>query len=139
MTTTRRAGWVVGLFAALAVTAGCGDTGPATADVSGTVTVDGKPPPAGSSISFVPVDGKAGTSGCLIENGRYSTRVAVGTAKVEIRAPRAIGTPRKPEDGPGGEGQIVEESLPEKYNANSELKFDVKPGRNEKNWDLKTK
>ena len=138
MTTTRRVGWSVSLFAVLAVAAGCGDTGPATADVSGTVTVDGKPPPAGSSISFVPADGKAGTSGCLIENGRYSTRAAVGQARVEIRAPRAVGKPRKTEDGPGGEGQIVEESLPEKYNSNTELTFDVKPGKNEKNWDLKS-
>jgi hypothetical protein len=138
MTTTTRAGWAACLLAALAVTAGCGGDA-ATGEVTGTVTVDGQTPPPGSSISFVPTDGKSPTAGCLIEDGRYAARVPVGTAKVEIRVPRVIGKPRAAQDGPGAEGELVEESLPEKYNAQTELTLDVKPGTNEKNWDLKTR
>ncbi|HET6572783.1 MAG TPA: hypothetical protein VFG68_04210 [Fimbriiglobus sp.] len=138
MTTTTRAAWAACLLAALATAAGCGGNA-TTGEVTGTVTVDGQTPPSGSSISFVPADGKSPTAGCLIEDGKYSTRVPVGTAKVEIRVPRVLGKPRAAKNGPGAEGQLVEESLPEKYNARTELTFDVKPGTNEKNWDLKTK
>jgi hypothetical protein len=31
------------------------------------------------------------------------------------------------------------ETLPKKYHEQTELRLDVKPGRNEKNWELSTK
>jgi hypothetical protein len=136
MTTTRRGGWAAALLTTLALAVGC--DGSKTAEVTGTVTVDGQTPMAGSSISFIPADGKSPTAGSLIENGKYTAKVPVGTAKVQIRAPRPIGK-RGQKEGPGAEGEIVEESLPAKYNDQTELTFDVKPGRNEKNWDLSTK
>ncbi|MCI0463211.1 MAG: hypothetical protein L0Z62_40205 [Gemmataceae bacterium] len=136
-TTTRRIAGVAGLLAVLALAAGC-SSGPATGDVTGTVTVDGKTPPSGSSITFIPTDGKSPTAGSLIEEGKYTARVPVGTAKVEIRVPRVIGK-SKAREGPGAGGDLVEESLPARYNDNTELKLDVKSGRNEKNWDLKSK
>jgi hypothetical protein len=127
-----------GLLAALLAVAGCG--GSKSAEVTGTVTVDGQVPAEGSSITFIPTDGKSRSAGALIEGGKYTARdVPVGTAKVEIRVPRPAGRPGKPQAGPGPGGDIIEESLPAKYNDKTELTFDVKSGRNEKNWDLSTK
>jgi hypothetical protein len=137
--TTRRAAWPAGLLTALALAAGCGP-GADTGEVTGTVRVDGQPAPPGSSITFVPADGKSPTAGALIENGRYTTRVPVGPAKVEVRAPKTIARPKAAkQEGPGADADRVEESLPAKYNDNTTLTHDVKPGTNTKDWDLKTR
>jgi hypothetical protein len=133
MKTTTRAGWAAALLTALALAAGC-DNGPATGEVTGTVTVDGQTPAAGSSIRFVPADGKSPTAGATIEGGTYTAKVPVGTAKVEIRVPRV--KEKFKGDGPGGDR--IEESLPAKYNEKTELTFEVKPGKNEKNWEVWT-
>ena len=135
--TTGRAGWAAGLLSALA--AGCGP-GSGTGEVSGAVTVDGQPAPPGSSITFVPADGKGPTAGALIENGKYTARVPVGPSKVQVRAPKAM--PRSKagkREGPGAETDWVEESLPAKYNDSTTLTYDVKPGAQTKDWDLKTR
>jgi hypothetical protein len=137
MTTTRRRGWAAGLLTALALAAGC-SSGPATGEVTGTVTVDGKTPAPGSSITFFPTDGKSPTAGSLIEDGKYTAKVPVGTAKVQIRVPRIVGR-SKTREGPGAGADILEEALPAKYNDNTQLTFDVKSGRNAKDWDLKSK
>ena len=94
---------------------------------------------AGSSITFIPTDGKSPTAGSPVENGKYTARVPVGTAKVEIRVPRTVGKPKAAKAGPGAEGDLVEESLPAKYNDNTELRMEVKSGQNNKDWDLKSK
>ena len=134
----RLAGWL-GMMLAVSVFAAACSTGPATGDVSGTVQVDGKTPAPGSSITFMPSDGKSPSAGSLIANGRYTTRVPVGTAKVEIRVPRVLAKSKAARQGPGAEGDVVEESLPAKYNDQTELRLDVKAGKNEKDWDLKSK
>jgi hypothetical protein len=77
-------------------------------------------------------------AGSLIEEGKYTARVPVGTAKVEIRVPRVFGK-SKVREGPGAGEDLVEESLPARYNDNSELKLEVKSGKNPKDWDLKSK
>ena len=57
--------------------------GEKTGDVTGTVTVDGQPPPVGSSISFVPADGKSSSAGGAIEDGKYTaTKVPVGATEI---------------------------------------------------------
>lgn len=136
MATLTRLEWAAALLIASAFAAGCSGAS-ATGDVTGTVTVDERTPPPGSSITFIPEDGKAPTAGCLIENGKYAARVPVGTAKVEIRVPRVLG--KLQAAGPGAEGDEVKESLPPKYNDETELRLDIKPGKNEKDWDLKSK
>jgi len=110
--------------------------------VSGTVQVDGQTPSAGSSITFIPTDGKSPTAGAVIESGRYSAQVPLGPAKVEIRVPRArgggVGNKAGPGAGPGG-GGFIEESLPAKYNDQTELTLDVSRGKVVKDWELSTK
>jgi hypothetical protein len=143
MTNHRAAGyWAAGLFAALLALAGCGD-GSKTGEVTGTITVDNEIPVDGSSIDFIPVDGKSSSAGAMVKEGKYTAKgVPVGMSKVVIRVPKlAQGAKAKPAEGPGpAPGSIVEgELLPEKYNEKSELTFDVKSGKNEKDWNLSTK
>jgi hypothetical protein len=138
-TATRRAGGAAGLLTALALAAGCGP-GSGTGEVTGTVKVDGQLAPPGSSITFIPSDGKSPTAGALIENGKYTTRVPVGPAKVQIRAPKTIARPKAAkQEGPGAGSELVEESLPAKYNDNTTLSYDVQSGTQTKDWDLKTR
>ena len=124
-----------------AVIVGC-NRGPDMGELSGTVQVDGQTPAAGSSITFIPMDGKSPTAGAVIESGRYSAQVPVGAAKVEIRVPRpragGVGNIAGPGAGPGG-GGLIEESLPAKYNDQSELKLDVTRGKFVRDWELSTK
>ena len=134
MRTIRCAAWAAALTVLALV--GCGDDGPTTGEVTGTVTVNGQTPADGSSITFIPADGKSPTAGALIEDGKYTVRVPVGTAKVEIRVPRPVAKPGRKTEGPGPGGDVIEESLPAKYNDQTELTFEVKKGKNEKNWDL---
>ena len=138
----RRFAGVAGLMVIALAAAGCG--GEKTGDVTGTVTVDGQPPPVGSSISFVPADGKSSSAGGAIEDGKYTaTKVPVGATKVRIIVPKfASGKAPapKPKAGPGAEGErVVGELVLVDDQGRTELTYDVKPGRNEKNWDLKSK
>ncbi len=117
--------------------AGCSKSA-TTAEVSGMVTVDGEPAKAGA-IGFFPVDGKSPTAGGKIEAGKYSTQVPFGESKVEIRVSKVVGQ-KKLYDTPNSPVQpIMKEVLPEKYNDQTELRIDVQPGTNNKDFDLKTK
>jgi hypothetical protein len=129
------------LLAALFV--GCGgDKG--MGHVSGKVTVDGQVPAVGSSITFFPVDGKQ-SAGDTLTDGNYSVDVPIGESRVEIRIPRPVvsPTPAVPKQGPGSEGPggggYITESLPAKYNDQSELKLNVVAGKNEKDWEVSAK
>lgn len=125
------------LLAGLA--SGCGPD-PGYGEVSGAVTIDGRPAPLGASVTFVPADGQAATAGAVIENGRYATRVPVGVVKVQIRAPRPGGraksVARTGSYQPAGEW--VEELLPARYHDRTELTLDVRPGRQQWDWHLRT-
>lgn len=136
----RRFAGVAGLLAAALAVAGCGDD--KLGEVTGTVTVDGEPAMHGSSISIVPADGKGTPGGGLLDGGKYDTKVAVGPAKVRVTVPK-FASGRKspaPKAGPGsGEDRVVGELELVDETGKSDLTYDVKPGRQEKNWNLKTK
>ena len=102
--------------------------------------------PGDSGSAFVSADGKSAGAGATITDGRYTaTKVPVGAAKVQIRVPRfAAGKPKAAKGGPGPGGPdggqiVVGDALPDKFHNKTELTYDVKPGRQEKNWDLSTK
>jgi len=130
--------WAGGFVVALLMLIGCGSSG--TATVHGTVKVDGQPVKAGA-ISFYPKDGKAKTTGGEIKDGHYSVEVPVGVMKVSISEPKGTGKKKKLYAGKADspEVELKEEGLPERYNIQSELELEVKPGDNPKDWDLKTK
>ena len=123
------------LVAALAVT-GCGKSNVGL--VSGTITVDGSPAKSGS-IAFFPVDRKSRTAGGEIRDGQYSAEVPLGKFTVEIRVPKVVGE-KKLYDTPDSPLQkILAESLPAKYNDQTELTLDVAPGENQKDFELSTR
>lgn len=120
----------------LLLTTGCGNSNEAT--LSGAVTIDGQPAKEGS-IAFFPADGQSRTTGAKIVEGKYSAVVPIGKARIEIRVPKVVGQ-RKLYDTPNSETQpLLQEMLPAKYNNETQLELDVGPGKNEKNFDLKTK
>ncbi len=132
----RTAGCVPGLFTFLVVVTGCSDN--SLSEVTGTVSVNGQPAEKGS-ISFIPADGKAQTTGGEIKEGKYSVKVPPGMAKVQIRIPVVDGKKKLYNTPDSPVQDTLKEVLPEKYNNKTELLFDVQPGKNEKNWDLKNK
>ena len=126
--------WTGGLVTLLALV-GCSES--KTAEVSGTVTVDGQLVKRGS-ISFIPTDGNTPTAGGPIKDGHYSVMVPITAMKVKITAPKVIGK-RKLYDTPDSkEVDVVEEGLPAKYNQDTELTLEVKPGQNHKDFALQS-
>jgi hypothetical protein len=106
--------------------------------VTGTVTVDGSPAKSGS-IAFFPIDRKSSTAGSEIVAGQYTAQVALGTSKVEIRVPKVVGE-KKLYDAPNSPiKKLLAESLPPKYNDQTELKLDVHSGKNRQDFELTTK
>ncbi len=95
--------------------------------VTGTISVDGSPAKSGS-IAFMPVNRKSSTAGAEIVDGHYTAKVPFGAAKVEIRVPKAVGQ-KKLYDTPNSPlKQLLAESLPRKYNDETELKVE-RPAR----------
>jgi hypothetical protein len=120
---------------------GCSEdayTGAKRYAVSGMVTVDDKPMPAGV-ISFLP-QGEGRVSGAPIRDGTYTIPeekgVNAGTYRVEIHWSKPTG--RKVHDPDTGEEIMdeLEEGLPDKYHKNSELSVDVSPDQTTFDFDL---
>jgi len=121
----------------LLLLSGCG---PSTGTVSGDVNVDGKAAERGV-VTFTPAEAKATSPPVAAEivNGKYQAKIVVGKMNVQISVPRVID--KKPESTAPGAAivEITEESLPERYNTESKLTFDVQSGVNTKNWDVESK
>lgn len=107
--------------------AGCGGSakGPQLAPVSGVVTLDGQPL-AGAHVVFQPAGEKAspsvadtGTDGTFqLAFNRASNGALPGSHTVRITTARIV-------TADDGKETVVEEKLPERYHAKSELKYDV--------------
>lgn len=127
--------FLLGLFG-LAALAGCG---PASATVSGEVTVNGKALEKGLII-FAALEGDPESVTANIEGGKYSVKMRPGKKRVQISAPAA---PKKVKDSNDPKAEWLEvpgdETLPERFNGKSELTLDVNAGGNNKNWELDTK
>jgi len=118
------------------VLVGCGKAN--VGIVTGAVTVDGAPAKEGS-IAFFPEDGKSPTAGAEIRDGHYTAEVPLGTSKVEIRVPKVVGQ-RKLYNTPDSPVMpLLEESLPAKYNDQTELTTRVQPGTNQQDYHLTSK
>lgn len=123
----------------LAVTlVGCGQAGPKTGKLSGTVTLDGTPLESGS-INFIPTDGKGVTMGTKIVNGAYTLLVPYGEKKVEVRAPKVTGQRLAYEGDPNSpKVDIITELVPKRYNAETVLVMTVDSEEGEMNFPLET-
>ena len=123
------------LLLAIVFVPGCAE--PTEGEVSGTVIVDGEP--ANGSIGFIPVDGLSSTSGAAIKDGEYTAIVPLGEMKVQIRANKKVGETRIYNTPDSPIQTILAEVLPPKYNDETELLLVVKPGKNQKDYDLRSK
>jgi len=117
--------------------AGC-STKPPIGIVSGEVTFEGKPVEDGL-IMFTPVDGKSQPAGDVIKDGKYEVKnVPVGQMKVEISGNQKTGKKLKAYDTPNSPTyDEVIPLIPPRYNANSELTLEVKPGPQQVPYNLK--
>jgi hypothetical protein len=118
---------LIGLIPAIAI--GCANRDPRLA-VSGTVKFKGERLDQGR-IEFHPEGGKGTMSGDVIQHGRYSIPrdkgLAPATYEVRIfsydeKAPKLDAIPGEP-------GLGFKERIAKKYNVESTLKADVKPGQ----------
>ncbi|MCI0361576.1 MAG: hypothetical protein L0211_24085 [Planctomycetaceae bacterium] len=131
------------LTAAVLWQGGCSSS-PGTAEVSGTVLLDGQPVEEGS-IQFIPVEGTKGAgAGGIIKSGNYhiprDNGVAVGRNRVELRSFRTSGG--KVQDPTGAPGVFTDErvqAFPPEYNDNSTVVKEVQSGRNVFDFDVPTK
>src|SRR5262249_38299295 len=99
------------------------------AGVTGTVRLDGKPL-VGASVRFT-VQGQPPSWGRADDNGYYELRrtrsvsgAAIGMNEVKVSTFRDLGD------------RIEPETVPARYNANSELVYEVKPGNNRIDLEL---
>jgi hypothetical protein len=132
------------LFVLTSLAAGCG--GSKVGLVSGKVTLDGKPLP-NARINFQPIGDTAytgvGSFGQADEHGEYTlklidgkaTGAIVGKHRVAISAYDEGKAPDPSDDRKKGPPDRV----PLRYNVQTELTFDVKPGPNTANFDLKSR
>lgn len=113
----------------LVLLAGCGGDPMGRQAVSGTVKFRGQLLDQGR-IEFHPPENKGTMSGAVIQNGRYDIPRDKGLtpATYEVRIYSYDEKSAKAGGIPGEAGLGFKERIPKKYNAESTLKADVKPG-----------
>lgn len=114
----------------LAVTPGCGTSGPPKYPVQGLVKFKNEPIEAGT-MTLIPKSPQARTTVANIVNGNYAMEITAGDWTVNIRAVREKGTP----DPKGGETPR-EQYIPAKYNGDSTVVITLPSDRKEFNYDL---
>lgn len=120
---------VVGL-ALLIAGCGGGSDGPSLIDVEGTITLDGEPL-GNAAISFLPagagVDGTSPSYGKTDANGQYSLEYSISESGAIAGKYRvAISTLQDADEDEGVAAQA--ETVPAKYNVNTELEVEVTEG-----------
>lgn len=126
---------------------GCGGVGdqPQLGLVTGSVMLDNEPV-SGITVTFLPDNGRPAT-GKTDGNGDYELLYIRNTPGCKVGHNRVeIGYGEGEDEGVEMEGDNVEQtpvktgkkSIPARYNAESELEADVKPGENVFNFDLKS-
>ena len=117
--------------------AGCsGETGPKReyGEVTGKVTYKGEALKMGD-VMFQPASG-APAAGQIKADGTYSLKAVLGSNTVMITSRDAA--PAAPAAGPLTSQPVPKSHIPEAYGSpQSTLKFEVKKGKNEANFDLK--
>lgn len=119
---------------------GCGSSNPATGEVEGTISLDGKPLDH-ATVTFQPTDGRS-SIGVTDSEGHYHLRFSASEDGALPGEHTVMITTEQ--DATGGEGDqplvpAREELLPEKYTTKSELTATVKPGSNTIDFDLTSK
>jgi hypothetical protein len=111
-----------------ALAAGCAQDGPEVAPVTGRVTLDGQPLES-IDVVFQPEDMKRPGIGLTNADGRYELVYTKGVAGARLgpHVVRISFNPNLVKNAP---------NVPERYNKQSELRAEVKPGDNVFNFEL---
>jgi len=124
----------------LVLVAGCGGSGIERVEVSGTITLDGKPVESGS-VLLIPLKGGP-TAGRAFTGGEFhigqSDGPSPGPYRVEITAFRGTGEMIPDGDFPDKLEERQEQYIPPRYNDQSELEVQVS-AEGENHWDFKLK
>ena len=132
-----KARWLIA--AALAAVLGCSAAGPDVVPVSGTVTLNGKPL-ANATVAFAPIakpgeviagDGSAGKTDAA---GEYTLTTSRGVPGAQVGRHRVRITVLAEQVGTSDErrsrgGRPVKNTVPARYNGDTELTFEVIAGR----------
>jgi hypothetical protein len=117
---------------------GCGRGGPG-AQISGSVTLDGKPLQKGRIVFIPDVGVKAKSTTVEVIDGKFDvTQQAptLGMHKVDIRSERPTGK-KVPSGMPGPPIDEMVQYLHIGYNVQSQLTREIKPGKNTIDFELK--
>lgn len=108
-------------------------------DVSGAVTVDGEPIPAGS-IMFIATDAQSPSGGGVIKDGRYVAKVPPGEKKVLIVGNKVVGTEPLYDTPNSPTRDKLETITPPSYNAEhlTPLTADITGPVDNLDFDVKT-
>ena len=130
---------VLGACLSVLACLGCAPTGPDIESVEGTVTLDGEPLP-NASVVFVPENGRP--AGAMTDDqGHYVLTFSEGRQGAMLGKHKVqISTATDPSETPSGEAiPAVPETIPSKYNAQTELEFTVEAGKkNTADFDLES-
>ena len=119
------------LLLLFAIVLGCGQQGPHTYPVSGTITFDDKAVSEGDII-FVPTDSSLAPDAGKITNGKFTARAKEGTCRVEITALDIDSNTKVVMGSP-----LAENYIPDRYNTDSQLTVEVSAtDRNTYSFDL---
>lgn len=139
---------LIGFASALFFIAGCGEArgpNPPRVQVSGTITLDNQPAPAGV-IAFIPLEpGQLQAQGLIREDGTYFIEAKAGPSagdyKVEILCARKTGRRIKSMASPEPDGMMDERIavIPSKYNTQTQLRKTITTGDHAINFDLSSK
>jgi hypothetical protein len=118
---------------------GCGPSGPKIASVTGRITMDSKPL-ANATVVFIPENGRP--AGATTDaNGKYVLNFSQGR-RGAIPGKNMIRVTTLRDPTPGEDGKSIpgsKETIPMRYNAATELTFDVAPNKkNVADFDLKS-
>lgn len=125
----------LGLLLLGMLAAGC-DRGPVMGTVTGRVTLDGQAVDDGM-IRFVPADGATQPADSPIMAGAYTVTMQTGAKKVEVYWGRPQGAGVAVDTASQGNATIVE-TIPRKYNSQTELTYEITPGEQTKDFPLTT-
>lgn len=115
--------------------AGCGKGGPRLATVTGTVSLDGKPL-ANAKVEFQPLEGGSPSYGTTDSNGHYRLMFSADRPGAMIGKHVVRITTFRQESKSGEPPVTFPELVPPRYNVNSELTCEVKPGHNTFDFSL---
>jgi hypothetical protein len=104
------------IAAVSALLTGCGE--PSTYEITGTVTLDGKPL-NGGRIVLVASDGQSTTAAGDVEGGSFRIRCSPGPKDVKIEKTLIL--------NPESDMPYLGQGIPSRYNTQTTLKIDVMP------------